>query len=310
MVAPTCSTSKEGATLPARRASRRRTATRRPQSGWRGWRTDTSSGQGSSASVKGTFLYVFAGGDRLAAGRDRPAQSALDTTACVGGMKVVVAPHIHGPFRWPVVRCSRIDAASEIAGLQAALAAFEARAWTAEARAQTADRRERAGAGSGGRRGLRGDDRASRASDRRAAARAVRPQLGTRRPPDRSDGVAARGPRGRRHRRRDRRTEGSSNHARGKGPGPPPGPQAIPGASAARAGGGRGSLSLLLLLLRLRPHREDGGGCDRDARGCSSAVEGDPDRPREVAGAPPVHASNCPLDSLPPCGPALTLPSL
>ena len=71
-----------------------------------------------------------------------------------------------------------------------------------------------------------------------------------------------------------------------------PGPQALSGAPAARARGDRGSDRMF--LLRLGPSREDGRGRraivrhwsknngERNAGGDPSAVEGDPDRPREV----------------------------
>ncbi|MBP1807754.1 hypothetical protein J2Z33_003635 [Rubellimicrobium aerolatum] len=61
-----CSTSREGATLPARLASRRRIGKRRLKSGWRGSQTVISAKQGSSASPEGTFLQTFVRGHRLA----------------------------------------------------------------------------------------------------------------------------------------------------------------------------------------------------------------------------------------------------
>ncbi len=162
------------------------------------------------------------------------------------------------------------------------------------------DRRKRVGTGSGGRLDLRGDNQASQARDRQAAAGAIRPQLGTPCPPARPDGVAARGTRGRRHRGRDRCGEDDKDNPGRRLRPSPPGPQAVPGTPATGPGGDRSPLGLLLLWLR--PHREDGGGYHRDAGGDPATVEGGPDGPGEVhlphlredlaaPGAVPCHAA-------------------
>ncbi len=123
---------------------------------------------------------------RIPAGGDRPAQSALDTTPCKGGINWSHQPYLHrfcgarvaGPGD---VRCRFRDCriARRTCGIGSTCRSC----------------RDRICAGPGGGLGLRGDDQASPARDRQTPARTIWPQLGTACPLDRPDGDAARGAR-------------------------------------------------------------------------------------------------------------------
>ena len=136
-----------------------------------------------------------------------------------------------------------------------------------------------AGPGRSSRLGRRGDDRASEADDRQAAARSVRPIFRARSQGHRPAGAATRGSgsrRGRaigRHRARNTRLSGPGLHPA------PAGASAVTSASAARAGGHPGALRLSSLRRQAIQARR---GRDRDAGGGATPVEGDPDRSREV----------------------------
>jgi len=146
---------------------------------------------------------------------------------------------------------------------------------------------------------LRGDDRGAQAGDRDPQAQQVWAQRGTDRPAHRSVGTAARGTGGRCrrgcHPRRTCGTEDDPGHrlrtAQAR-------QESLSRTSAARARGGRGPSRLH--MLRVGPHREDGRGHPRNAGGGAAAVEGHPDRPHDVPGVPPVHASKRPPDGLSP----------